>query len=108
MNPDGGSRAAVKVKCPFDATGFGKDCRVQQSGTMCSDFAVIQCVLPRGFQPAFKAALVPPKRWPLQEMKQISCLESAVDLQGDPGSTFLFLCPSKCNEEGGILEGSGI
>jgi len=48
----GGSKYAMKVKCPFDASGFGKDCRVQQVGQPCSDFALIHCTEPRSFQPS--------------------------------------------------------
>jgi len=54
----------MKVKCPFDANGFGKDCRVQQVGQPCTDYALIQCTEPRSFQPSYKATLVPPKRLP--------------------------------------------
>ena len=108
LNPDGGSKSALAVKCPFDASGFGKDCRVQQSGKSCSAYAVIHCREPKSFMPAYKAAIAPPGRLPLPPLKVASCSDSAMDFVGDPGSTYLVSCPANCDKEGQVIEGTGV
>jgi len=90
------------VFCPPDSISINKSCRVMSlpADYNCSDFyQVIQCKGQRKISPEYIAPLEPPRRLPLPRYIKATCATTALEINGDPGSTFIVKCPENCNQD---------